>query len=323
MNEGTQNDNLKEGLLESGWEIKDVGSFLEWLEGAMYQISKNDSVSENSFKETTTTTKNQTNYSKKRKIENNEPNEPNKDFKMKEIGNFNEKIVSSEERLKALEAERSQKSPSKSNDNDKSNEKNKNERKETKNEQILKSNQKNSVLISQQLSNQNSNKQNQQNQQNESSIRCIFYPECTKTDCPFLHPTEPCKNFPNCRFGQECHYIHPICKFGSACNKGLNCPFNHPLSLKKSQFPTPTPCLNGFSCKKPRCTYSHPLEACIFGEQCRDISNCKYGHQPHCRNGVECNIPGCKFSHITIIDSINNDQISSISSSLPLSPGKE
>eukprot|EP00826_Nyctotherus_ovalis_P049126 TRINITY_DN5881_c0_g1_i28.p2 TRINITY_DN5881_c0_g1~~TRINITY_DN5881_c0_g1_i28.p2 ORF type:complete len:112 (-),score=18.94 TRINITY_DN5881_c0_g1_i28:165-500(-) len=38
-----------------------------------------------------------------------------------------------------------------------------------------------------------------------------------------------CRNFPNCKFGDKCFYIHPqiACKFGMHCTK-MNCCYTHP-----------------------------------------------------------------------------------------------
>ena len=42
-----------------------------------------------------------------------------------------------------------------------------------------------------------------------SKVRCVHWPVCKKTDCPFVHPKEQCPKFPKCIFGTKCLYIHP------------------------------------------------------------------------------------------------------------------
>lgn len=67
--------------------------------------------------------------------------------------------------------------------------------------------------------------------------RCAKYPECPFGDeCHFIHPTEMCTNWPHCNFGADCFYIHPEV----ACKYGLNCPtvtccYTHPPGRDISQ----------------------------------------------------------------------------------------
>jgi len=91
----------------------------------------------------------------------------------------------------------------------------------------------------------------------EIAPRCIFYPNCTKQNCPFFHPTEPCKNPVMCSFGPKCRYIHPPCKFGSWCTRP-DCVYYHPKEASID-------CKDGFSCSvKSTCPFRHPSEACFF-----------------------------------------------------------
>lgn len=55
----------------------------------------------------------------------------------------------------------------------------------------------------------------------KKKIRCRHFPNCTNTECPFIHPTEDCKFFPACTNGDRCIYIHPEveCKFGAQCTR--------------------------------------------------------------------------------------------------------
>jgi len=141
--------------------------------------------------------------------------------------------------------------------------------------------------------------------QNESSEKkdekCVFFPNCTKQDCPFFHPTETCKAFPSCAFGKSCRYIHPDipCKYGNLCQR-VNCGYTHP---KKN----PNPCKNGFSCpEKNTCEFYHPPEACKFGMACtRKV--CQFSHAKPCKFGIECKVVGCSFSHKSGTDTEQNN----------------
>jgi hypothetical protein len=42
-----------------------------------------------------------------------------------------------------------------------------------------------------------------------SKVRCRHWPVCKDKDCPYVHPSEQCTFFPNCRFGDKCIKIHP------------------------------------------------------------------------------------------------------------------
>jgi len=60
--------------------------------------------------------------------------------------------------------------------------------------------------------------------------RCANFPNCRFGDqCRYIHPTEMCENWPNCSFGAECFYIHPEvkCKYGINCFNS-NCNYTHP-----------------------------------------------------------------------------------------------
>ena len=47
--------------------------------------------------------------------------------------------------------------------------------------------------------------------EDKKKIKCRYWPKCKETDdkCPYFHPKEECKFFPNCQNGQKCLYIHP------------------------------------------------------------------------------------------------------------------
>jgi hypothetical protein len=63
-------------------------------------------------------------------------------------------------------------------------------------------------------------------------VRCKFFPECKKEDCPYVHPTEACTHFPSCWFKSECLKLHPPCKYGDRCNN-MQCTFEHAASHRR------------------------------------------------------------------------------------------
>jgi hypothetical protein len=145
--------------------------------------------------------------------------------------------------------------------------------------------------------------------------KCAFYPKCNKQDCPFFHPSEPCKKFPSCPFGDKCRYVHPEipCKFGAKCTRP-NCNYVHP---KKNE----VPCKFGAACTNPKCPFFHPKEAkeacpkgfacdvkeicpfkhpkveCRYKDQCRNKDRCAYSHAALCPGGVTCATVDCLLSH--------------------------
>jgi hypothetical protein len=72
----------------------------------------------------------------------------------------------------------------------------------------------------------------------KSKDRCKFYPNCNNTNCIYFHPTLTCKAFPNCKFGENCAYIHPPCKFDRSCNR-VDCGYTHSAPI----LPASTPAL--------------------------------------------------------------------------------
>jgi len=147
--------------------------------------------------------------------------------------------------------------------------------------------------------------------------RCVYFPACTKQNCPFFHPTEPCKNPIICPFGPTmCRYIHPVCKFASRCSR-MDCVYTHPREASID-------CRNGFSCtQKETCGYRHPPEACIYNPKCRN-QVCTYSHAPNCQYGVNCTTPGCTYSHKSALPLSNiipnEESIEVLSTSLPKTP---
>eukprot|EP00382_Lankesteria_abbotti_P000659 CAMPEP_0113848676 /NCGR_PEP_ID=MMETSP0372-20130328/2629_1 /TAXON_ID=340204 /ORGANISM="Lankesteria abbotti" /LENGTH=806 /DNA_ID=CAMNT_0000818225 /DNA_START=86 /DNA_END=2506 /DNA_ORIENTATION=- /assembly_acc=CAM_ASM_000359 len=67
---------------------------------------------------------------------------------------------------------------------------------------------------------------------------------------PIFKLKKKCANFPNCRFGDECRYIHPteMCTSWPRCSFGAECFFIHPE----------VPCKFGGNCFNWYCNYKHP-----------------------------------------------------------------
>lgn len=43
-----------------------------------------------------------------------------------------------------------------------------------------------------------------------------------------MHPNKPCTAFPNCTYGNLCHYLHPNCRYDGFCTR-LDCTYVHVL----------------------------------------------------------------------------------------------
>eukprot|EP01053_Blabericola_migrator_P007305 Blabericola_migrator_1__7304@NODE_3715_length_1559_cov_108_977212_g2305_i0_p2_GENE_NODE_3715_length_1559_cov_108_977212_g2305_i0NODE_3715_length_1559_cov_108_977212_g2305_i0_p2_ORF_typecomplete_len108_score1_08zfCCCH/PF00642_24/1_1e04zfCCCH/PF00642_24/1_5e02zfCCCH/PF00642_24/3_2e05zf_CCCH_4/PF18345_1/1_3e04zf_CCCH_4/PF18345_1/1_2e02zf_CCCH_4/PF18345_1/0_00021zfCCCH_4/PF18044_1/0_0045zfCCCH_4/PF18044_1/3e03zfCCCH_2/PF14608_6/3_3e03zfCCCH_2/PF14608_6/1_1zfCCCH_2/PF14608_6/0_033zfCCCH_2/PF14608_6/5 len=59
--------------------------------------------------------------------------------------------------------------------------------------------------------------------------RCLFWPCCSKKDCPFVHPNTFCNNWlntGNCLKGNQCYFIHPCCPLDMNCPE-VQCPKLH------------------------------------------------------------------------------------------------
>ncbi|KAI1315493.1 hypothetical protein EDD11_000726 [Mortierella claussenii] len=39
--------------------------------------------------------------------------------------------------------------------------------------------------------------------------RCHYWPNCTNKACKYTHPSQPCRDADNCRFGDRCVFMHP------------------------------------------------------------------------------------------------------------------
>jgi len=161
-------------------------------------------------------------------------------------------------------------------------------------------------------------KDSEKKEEGKKKEKCVFYPNCTKPECPYFHPTEPCTAFPACPYGKKCRYIHPeiACEYGGMCLR-YGCSYVHPTKIK-------TPCKHGFACKQKytTCGYIHPAESCRFGFFCKKKGKCPYSHAKPCNFGSECRIIGCSYSHTSNDSSqqINNEEQEKLSLSLPLTP---
>lgn len=82
---------------------------------------------------------------------------------------------------------------------------------------------------------------------------CKYYPNCKWGDkCEYTHVRKSCEMFPYCSFGESCMYTHPSCKFGVSCTK-RDCPYSH--GRGKTEF----------------------AKLCKFGKFCKN-ADCKFGH---------------------------------------------
>ena len=130
-----------------------------------------------------------------------------------------------------------------------------------------------------------------------TNIRCDFFPTCTRPDCQYVHPSEPCEKNMQCT-DLKCIYLHDNdatrlkprqkpqqpCKFGSKCTNQA-CTYSHPKGLV-------TVCKFGVQCKNPSCTYSHPSPAAVSAS-----TFCKY--YPNCLNAA------CPYNHPPPIAALN------------------
>ncbi|KAI8895609.1 hypothetical protein BC833DRAFT_600608 [Globomyces pollinis-pini] len=172
----------------------------------------------------------------------------------------------------------------------------------------------------------NSLKEKFEDRKPESIPKCTFFPNCTKEECPFFHPTEPCPD-ENCTKGPACRYIHQVaaatpqfCRFREHCTRP-DCAFAHPspASIKLAQ--SQTPCRFAPNCINPQCPFLHPaIESAInttndqaWGESTTLASSVPGGPksievQPSsnatgqtvmitCRFDPRCMRQGCHFFH--------------------------
>ena len=55
--------------------------------------------------------------------------------------------------------------------------------------------------------------------------KCPTWPRCMDDGCKFIHPEKQCTNFPFCKEGKDCKYIHPKC-LAIEC-ENHSCPYVH------------------------------------------------------------------------------------------------
>ncbi|KAJ3271857.1 hypothetical protein HDV01_006142 [Terramyces sp. JEL0728] len=100
----------------------------------------------------------------------------------------------------------------------------------------------------------------------QSVPRCTFFPNCTREDCQFFHPTEPCPDGEHCSKGPACRYIHESV---AAVKSTVACKFQE-------------------HCTNPNCTFSHPSPAALAytaaaskaAQQCKFYPNCLNAYCP-------------------------------------------
>jgi hypothetical protein len=160
--------------------------------------------------------------------------------------------------------------------------------------------------------------------------KCSYFPHCNDTSCTLVHPTELCKYFPNCQYGDSCIYIHPVlaCRFQEKC-KNPNCNYQHhsPATLQKlssvgvfTRAKSTIVCRFGEKCRNENCSFMHPVKVpCRLGLACSDVY-CPFEHpierqaktpcyskiNVQCRFGKKCAKADCPFMHTDCNAGVNN-----------------
>lgn len=151
----------------------------------------------------------------------------------------------------------------------------------------------------------------------KAPVRCPFWPNCRDSDdaCPNIHPSEACKNFPNCPYAASCTFIHPVvpCRYQARCQNPL-CNYQHtapPLLPPTAPSAGTSTVLCRFypHCANPLCAFLHPIAApCKFGPNCHR-PDCPYEHPPlahkslksvvyaPCKYGLQCARIDCPYQH--------------------------
>ncbi|RKO92548.1 hypothetical protein BDK51DRAFT_41693 [Blyttiomyces helicus] len=133
----------------------------------------------------------------------------------------------------------------------------------------------------------------------EMAPRCTFWPNCSRqASCTYLHPSAPCTN-PACPYpADRCHFIHPDCRWGSACtNQG--CRFLH---RRPSAAAAATVRCRFFpNCTNVACPYMHPA-ATVVGSSVPGAAKVGPGDDGEdgktpCKFEPFCTRKGCKFLH--------------------------
>eukprot|EP00794_Sanderia_malayensis_P017270 gene17270-18996_t len=141
------------------------------------------------------------------------------------------------------------------------------------------------------MSDAESAEEREENKAEEKSFteRCRFWPNCKNASCQYIHPTIPCRMFPNCNFKDKCIFLHPVCRFGNRCTKPV-CPYTHtqkpryalPATVPKigTSLDAPAPICRFYpNCSKPSCPFRHPsTKACRYASAC-NRSDCPFHHE--------------------------------------------
>jgi hypothetical protein len=139
-------------------------------------------------------------------------------------------------------------------------------------------------------------------------VRCSYFPNCTNEQCKFIHPTEDCKHYPNCKLGNKCTYLHPAkpaiaCFYGSSCTNA-RCTFDHtnaPKQISKAV----VECRYGAACTYAQCHFAHPgragQEVHVTGGAAAASKSAKnpaiQNYQIKCKNDPDCEDEACEFAH--------------------------
>lgn len=98
-----------------------------------------------------------------------------------------------------------------------------------------------------------------------SPVKCSFYPNCSRDDCPFFHPCEPCPDGDQCKKGKHCLFIHnlaaaTVCKFADHCTNP-HCSFSHPspasIALARASKMAQIACKYFPACLNHQCPFLH------------------------------------------------------------------
>ncbi|KAJ3255084.1 hypothetical protein HK103_006627 [Boothiomyces macroporosus] len=155
----------------------------------------------------------------------------------------------------------------------------------------------------------------QKKERKEVSIpRCTFFPNCTREDCQFFHPTEPCPDGENCTKGPACRFIHQVvtppkstiaCKFQEHCTNP-NCTFSHPspaaLAYTAAATKATQQCKFYPNCLNAYCPFYHPPATSQEPNQDsipQDLSKPvdPAVSQIPCKYDAYCKRPNCHFLH--------------------------
>ena len=87
-----------------------------------------------------------------------------------------------------------------------------------------------------------------------------------------------CRLFPNCSFGNQCHFVHPLCVDDGRCSKVAQCPYEHSNFCRFCLFKIRT---NGKTIKMRNVEFKSPLKMWKNSERL-----CCYVIVPLIRRGI-------------------------------------